>query len=637
MLTSHVIYPSFGLLGQGSELRMASKESSISKEPNISNEKQSTYRQPIIDVEVLSISTKAISPYNKTNVRPLRSPLYPPVKRLAYPTGTVVNNRHILSPRKLSKGHSPSPPSRGGVKTIGGATKYDENCSPENHAENTIGNEQNTAINSEISSSTGKPSHVFQVSSMSHPISPSERTTVVNLSQLKSFQTPSDKNENNISPKAIMNLSRKNSPESSSSSSPVFGHNSSEIISNDNNDENTYTKRSIRKEKGGDREKDKGREKNRIGNKEIGREIEREKERDRLMTPNFSGYIANSPSPVMSPVSPYLPYEIKKNTKKVDINCDMTSVSIRDKNEEEEVICPALGLNLNHLNLPPNSVDLRKMLGIVGNNILSVSSVVSSHAADAAVVVTSAVGFQAEKVLNSSSLIIPRFSNQDMSMVMIRKNALLDELSQSCMKLGMMEEKEKEMKIIIKKLNIKEAEFCEKQKIEQTKANNLENLICEMKENKIFDAKQKDLLSFQLDATRSELMAEVYVTETLRAKYEELEYLYENQKIQLKNLNDNFDTQGKMSEQHEEELEVIRQERERDLTVVQGELVQMFHEQELLREEMRKASDQAVAQITGELRFGKESSIMEYKTKSIDKIYGTVLYYRAISQLLLAK
>ena len=617
MLTLHIIFPSFGLLGQGSELRMASKESSISKEPNISNGKQSTNRQPIIDVEVLSISTKATSPYNKTNVRPLRSPLYPPVKRLAYPTGTVVNNRHILSPRKLSKGHSPSPPSRGGVKTIGGAIRHDENCFPENHAENTLGNDQNTAINSEISSSTGKPNYVFQVSSTSHPISPSERNTVVNLSQLKSFQTPSDKNENNISPKAIMNLSRKNSPESSSSSSPVFGHSISEIISNNNNDENLHTKRSIRKEKGGEREKDKEREKNRIGKKETGRETEigkeigkervrekekeREKERDRLMTPNFSGYIANSPSPVMSPVSPYLSYEIKKSTKKVDINCDMTGVLIRDKNEEEEVICPALGLNLNNLNLPPNSVDLRKMLGIVGNNILSVGSVVSNHAADAAVVVTSAVGFQAEKVINSSSLIIPRFSNQDMSMVIIRKNALLDELSQSCMKLGIMEEKEKEMKIIIEELNTKEAELCEKQKIEKTKANNLENLICEMKENKIFDTKQNDLLSYQLDATRSELMAEVYVTETLRAKYEELEYLYDNQKIELQNLNDDFDHQKKISEQREEELEVIRQERERDLTVVRGELVQMFHEQELLREEMRKASDQAVAQITGEL------------------------------------
>ena len=589
---------------------MAGKESSISKEPNISNEKQSTNSQPIIDAEVLSINTTAISPYNKTNVRPLRSPLYPPVKRLTYPTGTGVNNRHILSPRKVSKGHSPSPPSRSGGRKI----RVDENSVPENYAENTRNNDQNTAINSEITLSTGKPNYVLQVSTMSQPISPSERNTVVNLSNLKSFQTPSEKNEKNVSPKAIMNLSRKNSPESSSSSSPVFGNNIPEMISNDNYNEILNVKRSIRKDKGGEREVEKDREKNRIENKEIGPVRETKKERvigrERLNAPNFSGYITNSPSPFTksdyrSPVSPYLSYETKKTTKKVDMNGDMTGISLTERNDEEDVICPALGLNLNNLNnlnLPPNSVDLRKMLGIVGNNILSVSSVMSNHATDAAVVVTSAVGLHAEKVLNSTSFIIPRFSNQDMSMVMKRKNALLDELSQSCMKLGIMEEKEKEMEIIIKELNMKEAELFEKQIFEQTKANNLENLICEMKESLTNDTKQKDLLSFQLNVTRSELMTEVYVTESLRAKYEELEYLYENQKLQLKKLNENGDLQVKLSKQYEDELEIIKQERERDLSVVQGELGQMLHEQEILREEMRKASDQAVEQITGKLK-----------------------------------
>ena len=244
---------------------MAGKESSISKEPNISNEKQSTNSQPIIDAEVLSINTTAMSPYNKTNVRPLRSPLYPPVKRLTYPTGTGVNNRHILSPRKVSKGHSPSPPSRSGGRKI----RVDENSVPENHAENTRNNDRNMAINSEITLSTGKPNYVFQVSTMSQPISPSERNTVVNLSNLKSFQTPSEKNEKNVSPKAIMNLSRKNSPESSSSSSPVFGNNIPEMISNDNYNEILNVKRSIRKDKGGEREVEKDREKNRIENKEL--------------------------------------------------------------------------------------------------------------------------------------------------------------------------------------------------------------------------------------------------------------------------------------------------------------------------------------------------------------------------------
>lgn len=573
---------------------MATKESFLLKIPTVLNEIRSSGSHVMVDVESLSVNTTAISSHDKTNVRPLRSPLYPPVKRLAYPTGTAgVNNKPILSPRKLaSKNNSPSSPPR--VARIISSSRNNEN---ENFSH------QNLSPN--IQNDTGiysieKPKNSFHKSSSHRSISPSEKNAIINISNLKSFQTPSNKNEKNLSPKAIMNLSKRNSPESSISSSPIFGNSMSEKSFIDDNFLNEKVKEIDK------RDKDKKRKKDKVRNKEEENKEEKGKGggRDVITTPQFSGYITCSPTPQLkstypSPISPYLPYETKKKAKNLPLNSEKQISPLVTKESELETICPTLNFDIKKLNFSSNSVDLKKMLEIVGNNILSVGNVVTNKATDATIIVTSVVGLQAEKVINNTSLIVPRFSTQDMSQIIIRKNNLLDELSKSCIQLGLLEDKEKEMENTILELNKKEIELYDQNKIEKIKINYLENYIKDLKENLSNNIKEKDLLFYQFNKTKSELENEVHVTKELNSKYDELQLLCNTQDIQLKKLTDDYNIKEDMYVQRTDELNIIKNERERDLSVVQGELEQMFNEQEGLRREIRLASEQALAQLAG--------------------------------------
>lgn len=261
---------------------------------------------------------------------------------------------------------------------------------------------------------------------------------------------------------------------------------------------------------------------------------------------------------------------------------------------EEEPLCPTLAMSL-----PPASADIRRILATVGSNLLSVGSVVGLQAADAAVVVGAAVGIQAERVIMSTAQIVPRYSSQEMSKVITRKNALLDELSQSCMRLGLMEDKEKEMSLLIRELNLKEAELHERQLEEHTRANILESQLSEMSANTEDLRKENEMMSCQLQMIRSELSTETFINESLRAKVDEMQSLSDAQDVLLQQIRNNEDRAQQLLSDTTIELEATKVARERELEAVQSDIEHLIADQVALRAEMRVASEQSLAQLSG--------------------------------------
>ena len=255
--------------------------------------------------------------------------------------------------------------------------------------------------------------------------------------------------------------------------------------------------------------------------------------------------------------------------------------------DEQVPICPALVLQL-----PPTPAELSRIMSLMGSNLLSVGSIVGHQAADVAVVMGAAVAVQAERVLSSTSEIVPRYSNQDMKRVITRKNVLLGELSQSCLQLGIMQDKEKEMAALIQELNTKEAELQERQVSEHFRANVLESQLCGLRDDVKNEVYVTQAVRCQLEEVRLELKTEKYVAESLRATLDEMKLAAAAQSLRL--------AQNSESEQRTKRLlEVSREERARDVAAVQSELHQMSLDSIALREDMRLASEQAVAQVTG--------------------------------------
>eukprot|EP01038_Epipyxis_sp_PR26KG_P009189 gene9189-12393_t len=97
------------------------------------------------------------------------------------------------------------------------------------------------------------------------------------------------------------------------------------------------------------------------------------------------------------------------------------------------------------------SRDITNIIGMVGGTIgtglISVGSVVGSHAVDAALSVGNVIGEQAEKVIIKTSEYIPIYSSAEMNHMMTLKNELLNELSKSCLMLGEAEERERQLSL----------------------------------------------------------------------------------------------------------------------------------------------------------------------------------------------
>ena len=101
-----------------------------------------------------------------------------------------------------------------------------------------------------------------------------------------------------------------------------------------------------------------------------------------------------------------------------------------------------------------------------------------------------------------------------------------------------------------------------------------------------------EALRGRLEAIRLELITERYVAESLRATLDEAQAAAAAQTLRL--------AQFSESEQRTKWLlEASREERARDVAAVQSELQQMSIDSMTLRDDMRLASEQAVAQITG--------------------------------------
>ena len=274
--------------------------------------------------------------------------------------------------------------------------------------------------------------------------------------------------------------------------------------------------------------------------------------------------------------------ELSTNT-----NLDSLATVPLSSRDEQEPICPALVLQL-----PPTPADLSRIMAVVGSNLFSVGSIVGHQAADVAVVMGAAVAVHAERVLSSTSEIVPRYSNQDMKKVISRKNVLLGELSESCLQLGIMQDKEKEMASLLQELNTKEAEMQERQLSEHCRANMLESELIGLREDVRNETKVTEVVRGQLEAIRLELITERYVAESLRATLDEVQPAAAAQSLRLAQICE--------SEQRTKWLlEASREERARDVAAVQCELQQMSIDSMTLREDMRLASEQAVAQITG--------------------------------------
>lgn len=304
-------------------------------------------------------------------------------------------------------------------------------------------------------------------------------------------------------------------------------------------------------------------------------------------------YITTSPSisPSNTPSLPY-PHDGDSTGDAVGQLGDLSNTSnslatVRlSPHDEQEPICPALVLQ------PPTPADLTRIMALMGSNLLTVGSIVGHQAADVAVVMGAAVAVQAERVLTNTSEIVPRYSNQDMKRVITRKNALLGELSESCLQLGIMQDKEREMASLIQELNTKEADLQERQLSEHYRANVLEDQLSGLKEDVKNEELRTEALRGRLEAIRLELITERYVAESLRATLDEAQAAAAAQTLRL--------AQFSESEQRTKWLlEASREERARDVAAVQSELQQMSIDSMTLRDDMRLASEQAVAQITG--------------------------------------
>ena len=189
-------------------------------------------------------------------------------------------------------------------------------------------------------------------------------------------------------------------------------------------------------------------------------------------------------------------------------------------------VCPSLSFSAAavSLPLPPLSMDLQRVLSSVGSSLgaglISVGSVVGSHAADAAGKVGAVVGAQAESLLSSTAQMVPRFSAHDMGQVMSRKHVLLNELSSSCLQLGQMEDKQREMTGLIENLTLKEAELQEQQRADSSRVALLQDRLREVEESRMSDASSAAMQIAQqlaeLAAARDELLAETRATDSVR-------------------------------------------------------------------------------------------------------------------------
>ena len=321
---------------------------------------------------------------------------------------------------------------------------------------------------------------------------------------------------------------------------------------------------------------------------------------DKIEHTNFlpARYITTSPSisPSNTPPHTYLHQHQMDGSAEADGQLDNLSTNTNSDSlatvplssrDEQEPICPALVLQL-----PPTPADMSRIMAVVGSNLFSVGSIVGHQAADVAVVMGAAVAVQAERVLSSTSEIVPRYSNQDMKKVISRKNVLLGELSESCLQLGIMQDKEKEMASLLQELNTKEAEMQERHLSEHCRANMLESELIGLREDVRNEAKVTEAVRGQLEAIRLELITERYVAESLRATLDEVQPAAAAQTLRLAQICESEQRMKRL-------LEASREERARDVAAVQCELQQMSIDSMTLREDMRLASEQAVAQITG--------------------------------------
>ena len=324
--------------------------------------------------------------------------------------------------------------------------------------------------------------------------------------------------------------------------------------------------------------------------------------RDQLTAPSLTGYIqASTATSVLSSPSTMRNNQDGLNSlQDLDLaNLSMTTIPLLER--EEEPICPTLNLNLP---LPQGSADIRRILATVGSSLLSVGSVVGLQAADAAVVVGAAVGVQAERVLMNTAQIVPRFNNQEMGQVIMRKNALLDELSQSCMRLGMMEDREKETANLIRELHLKESELQERQLAELTRANSLQCQLDDMRLSALHSSTVNQELTRQLALIQSVTLSRLdEVRATCDRQAAQQQHSHESEE-KLKGLLDRQTT----------DTEAYRLMSEQDLAAVRGELEAMHRDQQELRREMHQAAELAVEQLTG--TYGLFPSSLPHMTRS---------------------
>lgn len=324
--------------------------------------------------------------------------------------------------------------------------------------------------------------------------------------------------------------------------------------------------------------------------------------RDQLTAPSLTGYIqASAATSILSSPSTMRDNQDGLNSlQDLDLaNLSMITIPLLER--EEEPICPTLNLNLP---LPQGSADIRRILATVGSSLLSVGSVVGLQAADAAVVVGAAVGVQAERVLMNTAQIVPRFNNQEMGQVIMRKNALLDELSQSCMRLGMMEDREKETANLIRELHLKESELQERQLAELTRANSLQCQLDDMRLSALHSSTVNQELTRQLALIQSVSLS----------RLDEVRATCDRQAAQQQHSHESEEKLKVLLDRQTTDTEAYRLMREQDLAAVRGELESMHRDQQELRREMHQAAELAVEQLTG--TYGLFPSSLPHMTRS---------------------
>lgn len=150
--------------------------------------------------------------------------------------------------------------------------------------------------------------------------------------------------------------------------------------------------------------------------------------------------------------------------------------------------------------------EVSKLLGRVGETIgqglFTVGSTVTAQATDVAFTVGNVVGDQTEMLMNQAVGTLPKYSENDVRQIMAKKDMLLNELSRTCLLLGIAEENKSELERQTESLRQREVSLEEFTRQQAAQIEELEQELLSIRE-------EKDALLSRFETIRAEDLTEL--------------------------------------------------------------------------------------------------------------------------------